>query len=102
MHARLIDFEVVHQRHLSPLVRHVEDVLSFLQDLLGCAERGTWLESAQRFLDAYGCGRGVREELRGRLSLPRGIPRVWWWIRTNYVPIASIRSRLERLREALK
>ena len=30
------------------MTRHVEDVLSFLQDLLGCAPRGTWLEYAQR------------------------------------------------------
>ena len=100
-HARLIDFEVVHQRQLPAAIRHVEDVLSFLQDLLGCAPRGTWLESALRFLDAYGCDAETRQALRERLSLPHGVPRVWWWIRTNYVPIDSIRRRLERLREKL-
>jgi len=100
-HARLIDFEVVHQPHLPARLRHTEDVLSFLQDLLGCAPRGTWIASAQRFLDAYGCDQSFRHALRERLALPGGIPRVWWWIRTNYVPMRSIRLRLERLREAL-
>jgi len=101
-HARLIDFEVVHQRRLPAMVRHVEDVLSFLQDLLGCAPRGTWLASAQRFLDAYGCDQALRSALRERLRLPPGIPRVWWWIRTNYVPLRSTRRRLARLRETLE
>lgn len=100
-HARLIDFEVVHQQRLPAMARHVEDLLSFLQDLLGCAAKGTWLASAQRFLDAYGCEQPLRKALRERLLLPRGIPRVWWWIRTNYVPLGSIKSRLERLRESL-
>jgi hypothetical protein len=100
-HARLIDFEVVHQRRLPATTRHLEDVLSFLQDLLGCAPKGTWLVSAQRFLDAYGCDHVLREALRERLLLPKGIPRIWWWIRTNYVPLRSIRRRLERLRETL-
>ena len=100
-HARLIDFEVVHQRRLPPMVRHVEDLLSFLQDLLGCAPRGTWLASAQRFLDAYECDQALRDALRERLRLPHGVPRVWWWIRTNYIPLRSIRGRLQRLRETL-
>jgi hypothetical protein len=100
-HARLIDFEVVHQKQMPALDRHVEDVLSFLQDLLGCAPKGTWLDSAIRFLDAYGCYPELRNGLRERLRLPRGVPRVWWWIRTNYVPLGSIRRRLERLRETL-
>ena len=100
-HARLIDFEVVHQRWMPAMARHVEDVLSFLQDLLGCAPRGTWLPSAQRFLDAYGCDQTMRAALRERLLLPKGVPRVWWWIRTNYVPPGAIQRRLERLRETL-
>jgi hypothetical protein len=99
--ARLIDFEVVHRRDLPACARRVEDVLSFLQDLLGCAPKGTWLTTAQRFLDAYGCDRAAREALRERLRLPQGVPRVWWWIRANYVPVESIRRRLDRLKEVL-
>jgi hypothetical protein len=99
--ARLIDFEVVHQKQMPAMDRHMEDVLSFLQDLLGCAPKGTWLDSAMRFLDAYGCDQALRDALRERLRLPHGVPRVWWWIRTNYVPLGSIRRRLERLRETL-
>jgi len=101
-HARLIDFEVVHEQRLPAMTRHIEDVLSFLQDLLGCAPKGTWLTSAQLFLDAYGCDQPFRDALRARLRLPRGIPRVWWWIRTNYVPLNVIRRRLNRLAEALE
>ena len=100
--ARLIDFEVVHQQQLPAMTRHIEDVLSFLQDLMGCAPRGAWLESAQRFLDAYGCTQPFRCALRERLWLPGGIPRVWWWIRTNYVPLKAIRRRLDQLAEALE
>ncbi len=100
--ARLIDFEVVHQRRMTVMARHVEDVLSFLQDLLGCAPKGTWLPSAERFLEAYGCDRILRGALRERLRLPQGVPRVWWWIRTNYVPLGSIRRRLDRLKEMLE
>jgi hypothetical protein len=100
-HARLIDFEVVHQRQLPARVRHVEDVLSFLQDLLGCAPRGTWLPCAQRFMDAYGCDHAFRQAVRERLTLPQGIPRVWWWIRTNYVSPRTIQHRLQQLRDAL-
>jgi hypothetical protein len=100
-HARLIDFEVVHQRNLPARTRHVEDVLSFLQDLLGCAPRETWIAFALRFLDAYGCDHAFRQALRERLTMPGGVPQVWWWIRANYVPVRTIRGRLERLREAL-
>jgi len=100
-HARLIDFEVVHQQNLPTMTRHIEDILSFLQDLMGCAPRGTWLDSALLFLDAYGCDQAFRRALRERLSLPGGIPRVWWWIRTNYVPLKSVRRRLGRLAKAL-
>jgi hypothetical protein len=99
--ARLIDFEVVHKQALPTAERHTEDVLSFLQDLLGCAGKGTWIASALRFLDAYGCDLAMRKALRERLRMPQGVPRVWWWIRTNYVPLGSMRCRLERLREAL-
>ena len=69
---------------------------------MGCAPRGTWLDSAHRFLDAYGCDQAFRGALRERLRLPRGIPLVWWWIRTNYVPLKVIRRRLECLSEALE
>ena len=59
-HARLIDFEVVHERRLPPMARHVEDVLSFLQDLLGCAPREPGFHQPSAFwkpTDATGrCG----------------------------------------------
>lgn len=102
--ARLIDFELAHPRALSAERRHAEDVLTFLQDLLGCcASDEEWARFARRFLDACGINTGSGAELlRARLAIPRGAPRVWWWIRTNYVSAATLRRRIGALREMLR
>ena len=99
--ARLIDFELAHPRELSTAQRHAEDLLTFLQDLLGCCTREEdWLSFARRFLDGYGDG-AARELLCARLAIPRRVPRVWWWIRTNYISTATLRRRVSALRELL-
>lgn len=101
--ARLIDFELAHPRELSASRRHAEDLLTFLQDLLGCCVRDEdWLPFAQRFLDGYGRDYSAALEiLRTRLAVPRGVPRVWSWIRTNYISAATLRRRVSALRDAL-
>jgi aminoglycoside phosphotransferase (APT) family kinase protein len=99
--ALLIDFELAHPRDLSADQRHAEDLLTFLQDLLGCCTREEdWVPFARRFLDAYG-DNAPTEILRARMAIPRGIPRVWWWIRTNYISAATLRRRVAALREML-
>jgi hypothetical protein len=98
--ARLIDFEVMHDRHLSADERHADDLLVFLQDMVGRIGADLWLPNAHAFLAAY-----ERPEiialLRPKLTLPRGIPRLWWMVRTSYLPSEELASRLKKLRESI-
>ncbi|MEA3188589.1 MAG: hypothetical protein QOD99_2419 [Chthoniobacter sp.] len=98
--ARLIDFEILHDRSLSAAERHAADLLVFLQDLLGCVSDENWLPMAQLFLVTYDCD-AVLPFLKQQLVIPRGIPRLWWWIRTNYVSGAVLRERVARLSQTL-
>ncbi len=99
--ARMIDFEILHFRSLPAAERHSADLLVFLQDLLGCVTEQDWLPLARVFLAAYDCD-ALLPFLRRQLIVPRGIPRVWWWIRTNYVPGRVLRARIAALNEALE
>lgn len=101
--ARLIDFELAHHPALPEAERHAEDLLVFLQDLLGCCYRiEVWVTWAMRFLQAYGMDSPAVAALRPRLAVPRpGPARTWWWIRTNYVAAPERQRRVAALREAL-
>jgi len=99
--ARLIDFEVMHDPALPAVARRADDLLVFLQDLAGRVSRSEWLPLACAFLDAYG-HRETIAHLSPRLVIPRGIARLWWAIRTSYLPGAELAHRLELLREALR
>jgi hypothetical protein len=98
--ARLIDFEVMHEAGLEAGARHADDLLVFLQDLVGRVSAEGWLPNAHAFLSAY-----ERPEIVGRLRtllvLPAGIPRMWWMVRTTYLPSAELHHRLETLRHSL-
>lgn len=98
--ARLIDFEVIHAKFLPASARQADDLLIFLQDVLGRIEASHWLEVACAFLDAYD-----REEiitcLPAQLALPRGIPRLWWAVRTSYLPVTKVAARLDSLKAAI-
>lgn len=98
--ARLIDFEVVHDAALPAPERHADDLLVFLQDVVGRVSAEAWLPLATAFLDAYDRPEVVAR-LAPRLVLPRGIPRLWWAVRTTYLPGVELSRRLERLRESL-
>ena len=98
--ARLIDFEVQHERTLTADERHSDDVLVFLQDMVGRISRDLWLPSAQAFLAAYERPEIVAR-VRARLLAPRGIARVWWAVRTTYLAPAELERRLAELRAAL-
>jgi len=97
---RIIDFEVLHHDSLSADERHAEDLLVFLQDLCGCINAERWLPSAKRFIDAYGRPEVVRQ-LKIKLVVPKGIPRLWWWIRCNYIRFSEMEARLSAIRELL-
>ena len=98
--ARLIDFEVQHHRTLPAEERHADDVLVFLQDLVGRIAGGLWVPGARAFLAAYGRPEIV-SRVRARLRAPRGMARVWWAVRTTYLAPAELERRLGELRAAL-
>jgi hypothetical protein len=98
--ARLIDFEVMHHPALSAEERHADDLLVFLQDVAGRVSADAWLPLARAFVDAYDRPE-IAARLAPRLILPRGIPRLWWAVRTTYLPATELVRRLEALRETL-
>src|SRR6516225_77787 len=51
--ARLIDFEIVHEKSLATKSRHADDLLVFLLDLLAVAPNPQWLTLALAFLKEY-------------------------------------------------
>ena len=98
--ARLIDFEVMHHAMLSADERHADDLVVFLQDLMGRIDGGLWLPSARHFLEGY-----RRPEIIARLArrfvAPRGLARLWWLVRTTYLSRAELTRRIDELRAAL-
>lgn len=98
--ARLIDFEVRHLPNLPPAIRHTDDLLVFLQDLVGRVSGERWLPLARTFLNAY-----ARPEilplLAEQLVCPRGLSRLWWAVRTTYLMPSELTRRLEILRATL-
>jgi hypothetical protein len=51
--ARLIDFEIIHDKSLSTKSRHADDLLVFLLDVLALAPNRHWLTLVLAFLNAY-------------------------------------------------
>jgi hypothetical protein len=95
--ARLIDFEIIHQKSLPANSRHADDLLVFLLDLVGIVASQQWLPFALRFLDAYE-NLDVIAELKNQLALPSGMAWIWWGVRTNFTNPAKVKQRLEKLR----
>ena len=95
--ARLIDFEVMHHPAMTAEERHADDLLVFLQDMVGRISGDLWMPSARAFLQAYGEPR-IIDRLRSRLVIPRGLARVWWAVRTTFMPPRELRRRIAELR----
>ena len=98
--ARLIDFEIVHNKSWETRTRHADDLLVFLQDLVGRVTGRQWLPLSFCFLQAYGRPR-VIGRLRTLLEIPKGIPGIWWEIRSHYCEGAKLRRRIKALAHAL-
>jgi len=99
--ARLIDFEVMHSKTLSAEERHADDLLVFLQDMVGRLSDEKWLPYALCFLNAYGMP-GVLAALKDRLVIRRGMAaRLWWAIRTRYMRYTVLKLRIDSLRRVL-
>lgn len=99
--ARWLDFEILHEKSLSPEARHADDLLVFLLDMAGIVSSRQWLPFAICFLEAYG-EREIIRELRRQLPLPGGLAWIWWEVRTNFAPLQEIKQRLDRLATAIE
>jgi hypothetical protein len=98
--ARLIDFEIVHEKSLSRAARQADDLLVFLLDLVGIMSTRRWISFATTFLEAYGDGE-VIAQLRKQLDLPGGLAWIWWGVRTNFTNPGKVKGRLAKLSRAI-
>lgn len=98
--ARLIDFEIYHEKSLSGAARQADDLLVFLLDLVGALPSGQWIPFATSFLQAYGDGE-VIAQLREQLDLRGGLAWIWWRVRTNCTNPAKVKRRLANLSRAI-
>jgi len=98
--ARLIDFEIVHEKSLPAVARHADDLRVFLLDMVETVSADQWLPFARAFLKAYG-NSAVLAELRKQLVIPSGLARIWWNVRTNFVNNAQVKDRLKALRNEI-
>jgi len=87
--ARLIDFEIIHDKSLPAAERHADDLMVFLLDLVGFVSDRRWLALATCFLRTYGSPE-VSAALRNHLFVPTGIARIWWKVRTNFINSSKI------------
>lgn len=98
--ARLIDFEIVHEKSLTTAARQADDLLVFLLDMVGTVPSRQWLSFSMTFLKAYGDGE-VIAQLRKQLDLPGGLAWIWWGVRTNFTNPAKVKQRLAKLSRAI-
>jgi hypothetical protein len=96
--ARLIDFEIVHDKTLPALSRHADDLLIFLLDLIATASARQWLPLTLAFLSAYD-NAPVIAQLSRQLAPPSGMAWIWWGVRTSFANPAQIKERLSKLRD---
>ena len=98
--ARLIDFEIVHDKSLPAKSRQADDLLVFLLDLIAVAPNPQWLTLALSFLNAYG-NTAVICELEDELALPNGMAWIWWGVRTSFANPAKVKRRVEKIRDVI-
>jgi hypothetical protein len=98
--ARLIDFEIVHDKSVPAKSRHADDLLVFLLDLMAMAPNPRWLTLALAFLNAYDDA-AVIAELKKQLALPTGMAWIWWGVRTSFANPTKVKRRLEKLRDVI-
>ena len=94
--ARLIDFEIVHEKSLPTKSRHADDLLVFILDLLAIAPNPQWLTLVLAFLNAYD-NAPVIAELKNELAVPTGMAWIWWGVRTSFANPTKVKRRLEKI-----
>jgi hypothetical protein len=98
--ARLIDFEIIHDKSLPAKSRQADDLLVFLLDLIAVAPNPQWLTLALSFLNAYG-NAAVICELEDELAVPNGMAWIWWGVRTSFANPTKVKRRLEKIRDVI-
>ena len=98
--ARLIDFEIMHEKSLPATTRHADDLLIFLLDMVDRVPTRQWLPFATCFVKAY-ADRDVIAELQKRLVIPSGLSLIWWNVRTNFAKTGKVERRLRALRNSI-
>jgi len=98
--ARLIDFEIVHEKSLATAARQADDLLVFLLDMVGIVPSRQWLPFSMTFLEAYSDVK-VIAQLRKQLDLPGGLAWIWWGVRTNFTNPGKVKQRLASLSRAI-
>ena len=98
--ARLIDFEIMHEKSLPATTRHADDLLIFLLDMVDAVPTRQWLPFTTCFVKAY-ADRDVIAELQKRLVIPSGLSLIWWNVRTNFAKTGKAERRLRALRNAI-
>jgi tRNA A-37 threonylcarbamoyl transferase component Bud32 len=96
--ARLIDFEIVHDKSLPVRSRHADDLLIFLLDLVAVAPARQWLPLALSFLNAYDNAPAIAR-LTNQLTPPSNMAWIWWGVRTSFSNPAKVKRRLAKLRD---
>jgi hypothetical protein len=96
--ARLIDFEIVHDKALPAITRHADDLLIFMLDLIATASGRQWLPLTLAFLNAYD-NAPVIGQLSRQLAPPSGMAWIWWGVRTSFANPAKIKQRLAKLQD---
>jgi hypothetical protein len=96
--ARLIDFEIVHDKALPALSRHADDLLIFLLDLIASAGGRQWLPFTLAFLNTYD-NAPVIAQLSRQLTPPSGMAWIWWGVRTSFANPGKIKQRMTKLQD---
>jgi Ser/Thr protein kinase RdoA (MazF antagonist) len=98
--ARLIDFEIIHDKSLPATARQADDLLVFLLDIMAAGPTREWLSFALRFLNTYD-DLSVISELKNQLAPPSGMAWIWWGVRTSFANPAKVKQRLAKLRDVV-
>src|SRR5213079_2878624 len=98
--ARMIDFEIIHDKSVPAKSRHADDLLVFLLDVVAIAPSRRWLPFALCFLNAYG-DTEVIAELENQLAVPSGLAWIWWGVRTSFAKPAKVKRRLAKLQDII-
>src|SRR5262245_8704372 len=94
--ARLIDFEIIHEKSLPTKSRHADDLLVFLLDILALAPNRRWLNLVLAFLNAYD-NSPVIAHLKNQLPVPTGMAWIWWGVRTSFANPTKVKRRLRKI-----